>query len=104
MSRGTSGIAQTRLVSDSMIFNMTDKVKIRSHGLVNKPDQAMRWLERLTPQGSEFFDDPENCFAFVVRKRDSDWETIKRQQKRIRELESLVSANNEDEGAKRSSI
>ena len=65
----------------------------RAYGLVNRPDQAMRWLERLTPGGSEFHGEPENCFNHVIRERDARWETIKRQQRRIRELEALLSPN-----------
>ena len=72
-----------------------EAAKIKSHGLVNSPEHAMRWLERLTPGGSEFHDDPENCFYLIVRERESRWEVIKRQQKRIRELEKLLSANTE---------
>lgn len=65
---------------------MKDDIKVRAHGLVNKPEEAMRWLERLTPQGSEFYDDPENCFHFIMRQRISRWDIIKKQQKEIKEL------------------
>jgi hypothetical protein len=89
-------------LSDSQIRTQlaklrTDKRNPRAYGLVNAPDQAMRWLERLTPGGSEFHDEPENCFNHIIRERDSRWETIKRQQRRIRELEALLSPNDQDE-------
>lgn len=70
-------------------MSMEEIIEVKSKGLVNKPEQAMRWLERLTPGGSEFHDDPENCFAFIVRDRHGKWNLLKRKAREVRSLSTL---------------
>ena len=56
----------------------------------------MRWLEKLTCGGSEFHDDPENCYNFLRKRLESQHASLIRQQKRIRELEAIISENREN--------
>lgn len=70
-------------------MSMKEIIEVKSNGLVNKPEQAMRWLERLTPGGSEFHDDPENCFAFIVREHHDKWNLLKRKAREVRSLSAL---------------
>jgi len=46
----------------------------------------MRALEELTPQGSEFWEDPERCAAFIRYRLDSQWRLLR---EKIIELKGL---------------
>lgn len=48
----------------------------RTSKLTNSPSEAMRWLEALTAGGSEFHDDPENCYFSVRKRLDSNHKSI----------------------------
>lgn len=43
-------------------------------------------LERLTPGGSEFVDDPEYCFDYIRNRQESQHQTIIRLQKELNQL------------------
>ena len=47
---------------------------------------AMRALEELTPQGSEFWEDPERCAAAIRYRLDSQWRLLR---EKIIELKGL---------------
>ena len=49
---------------------------------------AMKALEELTPQGSEFYEDPKRCYAHVRERLDHQWDMLK---KTIIQLKGLQS-------------
>ena len=53
-------------------------------------DEIMRGLENLTPLGSEFHNDPQRCFDYILEDRRSKWEIIKDRQRRNRKLDSIA--------------
>lgn len=55
-------------------------------------ERAMRLLESLTPNGSEFVDDPERCAEHIRDERTRQWELVKNKVKRVKELEDLVNS------------
>jgi hypothetical protein len=69
---------------------MSEAQDPRVSQLSNHPVRAMSWLEALTPGGSEFHNDPQHCYTHVRRRLDSKDATIKRQQRRIIGLETLL--------------
>lgn len=49
-----------------------------------------RALQSLTPGGSEFHNDPDNCVAFVKNKEASNWASIKKGIYAIRERDTVI--------------
>lgn len=49
--------------------------------------RSQQILESLTPGGSEYFNDPERCGAYIKAKIQSQHELIKSQVKRLKEAE-----------------
>lgn len=55
---------------------------------MSDPERAMRALESLTPGGSEYFNDPDRCVAFVKQARDVLFEAMKNAIRRRKALEA----------------
>jgi len=62
----------------------------RTTKLTNSPSEAMRWLEALTAGGSEFYDDPENCYFSVRERLDRNHKSIKKLVLENRELKKQI--------------
>lgn len=57
---------------------------------------AMRALENLTPNGSEFVNDPERCVEFIRRHSQSQHRMIVAQQLELKSLRERVKQLNGD--------
>lgn len=55
-----------------------------------RDEKAMRALESLTPNGSEFVDDIDACVAYIRDDRQRDWERIKRLTAKNRQLDTYA--------------
>lgn len=72
--------------------------------ILNKPEHAMRWLEKLVPGAelyfhdrvSSYYNDPAQCYNYVVRERKKNLETIKKLQKEIKTLKKQNAAKSDD--------
>ena len=53
---------------------------------MSKEETAMRLLEKLTPQGSEFYNDPEFCYEYLQRVKIQRHKIIKKLVLKNREL------------------
>jgi len=58
--------------------------------IVRKNTVAMRLLEKLTPHGSEFCDDPERCYEYIRRALSHQQDIIKKKVIENRELRRLL--------------
>lgn len=56
-------------------------------------DALMRLLESLTPGGSEFYENPENCVEWIQRRLASSFDLLLKAHIRIRDLEKQLAEN-----------
>ena len=83
--------------------HIEEEARNRAGNIVNSPDFAMRWLERLTPEGSEFRNDPWACFKYVHGERSCRLISLKKYVAEVKDLrrsmaqllEAQASGNNQ---------
>jgi len=57
--------------------------------------KAMRALEELTPNGSEFVGDVDACLEWIRKDRQHKWDAFKRYRKRAKVAEAAIEQANE---------
>jgi hypothetical protein len=62
--------------------------RLEREAMIVEKDKWRLALESLTPGGSEFVNDIENCLVYCQRRRDSDHETIKRLVKELKAIKT----------------